>query len=218
VFDIVTFDCYGTLIDWRTGIIGAFSRIARMAGRTVDPEDILREYARFELQMERQAYRPYREVLREASALATAQLAITIPPLESSFLPDSLPDWLPFDDTNAALERLRAAGLGLGILSNVDDDLLAQTRKHFTVDFDLVITAEEVRSYKPREAHFLAARQRIGAARWLHAGQSYFHDMMPTKKLGIPNAWINRLAEEPGPDRAADQQFPDMKSFAATMS
>jgi 2-haloalkanoic acid dehalogenase type II len=218
LFDFITFDCYGTLIDWRSGIAGAFSRIARIAGRSIDPEDVLREYARFELQVEREAYRPYREILREASTLTAAALAIPIPVHDSSFLPESLPDWLPFDDTNAALDRLRAAGIGLGILSNVDDELLAETRKHFTVDFDLIITAQQVRSYKPGEAHFLAARERIGQARWLHAGQSYFHDMMPTKKLGIPNAWINRLGEKPGPEQAADQQFADMRSFAAAMS
>lgn len=216
-FDIITFDCYGTLIDWRTGIADSFARLARSAGVAVDAEDGLREYARFERQVEQLQYRKYRDVLREVSALAADSLGIPIPPDDSSFLADSLPDWLPFHDTNAALKRLRAAGIGLGILSNVDDDLLAETRKHFTVDFDLIITAEQVRSYKPGEAHFLAARERIGAARWLHAGQGYFHDMMPTRSLGIPNAWINRHHEAAGAERAADREFPDMRSFAAAM-
>jgi 2-haloalkanoic acid dehalogenase type II len=216
-FDIITFDCYGTLIDWRTGIADSFSRAARSAGVTVDAEDLLREYDRFERQIENQSYRPYRDILREASALAAGSLGLPIPPADRSFLADSLPDWLPFDDTNAALQRLRAAGIGLGILSNVDDDLLTETRKHFTVDFDLIITAEQVRSYKPGEAHFRAARERIGAARWLHAAQSYFHDMMPTKALAIPNAWINRHHEPAGAERAADREFPDMSSFAAAM-
>ena len=92
----------------------------------------------------------------------------------------SLPRWKPFADTNRALERLRAAGYRLGILSNVDDDLLAETRRHFTVDFDLIITAQQVGSYKPAPGHFVAARKRIGSARWLHAAQSNFHDVAPT--------------------------------------
>ena len=217
-FDFITFDCYGTLIDWRSGIVASFSRMARAAAVVVDGERILREYARFERQIERQSYRPYRDVLRQASALVAASLVLPIPPVESGFLADSLPDWLPFDDTNAALERLRAAGIGLGILSNVDDDLLVETRKHFTVDFDLIITAQQVRSYKPGEAHFLAARERIGPARWLHAGQSYFHDIVPTRAHGIPNAWINRHHEPAGAERAADREFADMKSFAAAMA
>jgi 2-haloalkanoic acid dehalogenase type II len=216
-FDIITFDCYGTLIDWRTGIADSFSRMARSAGVAENADDVLRQYARFERQIENQSYRPYRDILREASALAAASLGLPIPPDDSSFLANSLPDWLPFDDTNAALKRFRAAGIGLGILSNVDDDLLAETRKHFPVDFDLIITAEQVRSYKPGEAHFLAARERIGSARWLHAGQSYFHDMMPTRSLGISNAWINRHHEPAGAEQAADRELPDMKSFAAAM-
>jgi len=216
-FDIITFDCYGTLIDWRTGIVEAFSRIARSAGIAVDGQGVLREYARYERQIEGQPYRSYRDVLTQASALSATSLDLPVPPAERRFLAESLPDWLPFDDTNAALERLRGAGIGLGILSNVDDDLLEETRKHFTVDFDLIITAQQVRSYKPGAAHFLVARERIGQARWLHAAQSYFHDMIPTRAEGIPNAWINRNHEPAGSDQAADREYPDMKSFAESM-
>src|SRR5205085_128228 len=96
-------------------------------------------------------------------------------------------------DTNRALERLKAAGIRLGILSNVDDDLLERTRVHFTVAFELIVTAQQVGSYKPAPNHFRAARERIGeGVRWLHAAQSNFHDIVPTNALGIPNAWINR--------------------------
>ena len=100
--------------------------------------------------------------------------------------------WKPFPDTNAALERLRGAGHQLGILSNVDDDLLSATRRHFTVDFDLIVTAQQVRSYKPGHAHFLKAKDKIGGKRWLHAAQSNFHDIAPATALGIDNAWVNR--------------------------
>jgi len=185
-FDIVTFDCYGTLIDWESGIARAF----REAGVTADRTAVLRAYAEHEPLAERPPFRPYREVLADTARRVAQALGWAAG--DTSFLADSLPSWTPFPDTNGVLERLRAAGLRLGILSNVDDDLLAATRRHFTVDFDLVITAQQVRSYKPGHAHFLAAREAIGAAHWLHAAESNFHDIVPANALGIENAWINR--------------------------
>jgi FMN phosphatase YigB (HAD superfamily) len=127
----------------------------------------------------------------------------------------SLPSWRPFADTNRALSRLAGVGIRLGILSNVDDDLLAGTREHFTVDFDLVITAEQVRSYKPEHGHFLAARERLGDAHWLHAAQSYFHDVVPCAELGIPSAWINRHGEPPAGNVRPDYEFRDLAGLAA---
>ena len=185
-YDFVTFDCYGTLIDWESGIAGAF----RDAGLDADRDAVLRAYAKHEPIAERPPFRPYREVLADTARRVAHALGREID--DGSFLAESLPSWNPFPDTNAALERLRGAGCRLGILSNVDDDLLAETRKHFTVDFDLVITAKQVRSYKPGHAHFLAARNAIGGARWLHAAESNFHDIVPANVLGIENAWINR--------------------------
>ena len=193
-FDFVTFDCYGTLIDWETGIRTAFLRAARADGVSLDEARIIPTYADVEHVVEREQYRRYRDVLGEAARRAGNALGWRVK--YSGFLADSLPSWLPFADTNPALERLRAAGIRLGILSNIDDDLIAQTRRHFTTDFDLVITAQEVGSYKPALMHFLAARERIGSAKWIHAAQSNFHDVVPTNALGIPNAWINRKGNQ----------------------
>ena len=116
-------------------------------------------------------------------------------------------------------------GYRLGILSNTDDDLIAATRKHFTVDFDLVITAQQVGSYKPAPGHFVAARERIGDARWLHAAQSNFHDVVPTNRMNVPNvatrvanAWINRKHERALPDGVPTYEYPDMASFAAAFA
>ena len=202
-FDVITFDCYGTLIDWKSGIRAAF------AGAGLDGEASLRMYHEIEPIVEREKYRSYREVLREtASRIA--------PKVKTNFLADSLPSWKPFPDTNPALERLRRGGIRLGILSNVDDDLIAETRKHFTVDFDLVITAQQVRSYKPAHAHFLTARQRIGDARWLHAAQSNLHDIAPANQLGIPNAWINRHGEKGGLEPT--YEFRDLTALADAMT
>lgn len=191
-FDIITFDCYGTLIDWESGIADAFLDAASENGIVLDRAAVLSAYAAVERRVQQEEYRRYRDVLDEAAARVCHGLGWSIDYERAVFLAESLPRWRPFPDTNPALERLRAAGCRLGILSNIDDDLLAATRKHFTVDFDLIVTAEQVRSYKPYHAHFTTARDRIGKARWLHAAQSNLHDIVPANALGIPTAWINR--------------------------
>jgi 2-haloalkanoic acid dehalogenase type II len=203
-YDIITFDCYGTLIDWDAGIAGAFARAVAETGARLDPRRVLEVYEEIEAVVEAEPYQSYRLVLTESARRLARHLGWALPEARAGFLADSLPLWLPFPDTNAALERLFRAGYRLGILSNVDDDLLAGTRKHFTVPFDLVVTAQQVGSYKPAPAHFVTARERIGTARWLHAAQSPFHDVEPARRHGIPVAWINRkrlVRGEPRPDR-----------------
>src|SRR5262249_53949792 len=106
-----------------------------------------------------------------------------------------LPEWPLFPDTDAALVRMTGAGYRLGILSNVDDDLLSATVRHFSAPIDLIITAQQVGSYKPAHGHFLQARERIGQQRWLHAAQSHFHDVVPASALGVPAVWVNRKRE-----------------------
>jgi 2-haloacid dehalogenase/putative hydrolase of the HAD superfamily len=197
-YDIVTFDCYGTLIDWESGISDAFVRAAREDGVDLRPDEVLRAYALIEPVVEREQFRLYRDVLTETAARVAHALGWPLAYERGTFLVSSLASWKPFPDTNAALERLRAAGLKLGILSNVDDDLLRATRKHFTVDFDLVITAQQVHSYKPAHGHFLAAKEKLAGLRWLHAAQSNFHDIAPATILGIDNAWVNRRNETGG--------------------
>jgi 2-haloalkanoic acid dehalogenase type II len=204
VYDVITFDCYGTLIDWEGGIAGAFTKAVAETGSRLEPAQVLEAYAQVEPAVQAERYRSYRDVLTESARRVARQLGWTLPESRASFLAESLPFWIPFPDTNAALERLFRAGYRLGILSNVDDDLLAGTRKHFTVPFDPIITAQQVHSYKPADGHFLAARERIAGARWLHAAQSHFHDVVPARRLGVPSAWINRKGEpraEPRPDR-----------------
>ena len=198
-FDIITFDCYGTLIDWENGIADAFLRAAREDGIDLRREEILSAYELIEPVVEREYYRLYRDVLTEAAARVAHALGWRLDYERGTFLVTSVSGWLPYDDTNAALERLHAAGYRLGILSNVDDDLLAATRRHFTVEFDLVITAERVHSYKPAPGHFQTARDRIGDARWLHAAQSNFHDIVPANALAVPTAWVNRRGDSPIP-------------------
>jgi 2-haloalkanoic acid dehalogenase type II len=201
-FDIITFDCYGTLVDWNAGITGAFRDAAAREGVTLDAEALLQAYHEVEPAVQRAAYRPYRDVLADVASGCAERLGWPLDPGRSAFLAESLGGWMPFPDANPMLERLAAMGFELGILSNIDEDLFAETRRHLTVSFDLVVTAEQVRSYKPHHGHFLAARTRIGDGRWLHAAQSYFHDIVPARALDIPVVWVNRDRSPPsGPER-----------------
>ncbi|MCI0487415.1 MAG: HAD hydrolase-like protein [Blastocatellia bacterium] len=200
-FEIITFDCYGTLIDWEGGIVSAFQEEAARDGVSLDAGEIIAAYMAAEPLVESESYLPYREVLARVALRVAEKVGWQIAPDRARFLPESVPGWQPFPDTNAALERL-SAKYKFGILSNIDDDLLAETGKHFSVAFDLIVTAEQVRSYKPAFAHFEEAAARLGGKRQLHAAQSYFHDVVPARKLGLPVVWVNRkneLAEDDGP-------------------
>lgn len=194
-YDIITFDCYGTLIDWEGGIASAFQAEAANDGVELRRDQIIDAYSAEEPVVESAPYQPYRDVLNETAILVAGKLGWELSAERARFLAASLPGWRPFPDTNTALERL-SRHFRLGILSNIDDGLLAATRTHFTVDFDLIVTAEQVRSYKPGLAHFKEALSCAGESRLLHAAQSYFHDVVPTTILGIPVAWVNRKGDK----------------------
>ena len=213
-FDFVTFDCYGTLIDWESGIADAFLRAAREDGIDLRRDEVLRAYELIEPVVEREQYRLYRDVLHETAFRVARALGWPLAFERGTFVATSLPHWKPFADTNPSLQRLRDAGYRLGILSNIDDTLLAATRKHFTVGFDLIVTAQQVRSYKPGAAHFIAAREAIGDARWLHAAQSNFHDVVPCNALGIPTAWVNRRGDAALPGGTPTHEVKDLKGLA----
>jgi 2-haloalkanoic acid dehalogenase type II len=213
-YDVITFDCYGTLIDWEGGIGTAFARAAAADARPLDRTQVLQAYAEIEPKVEAASYRRYHDVLTETAQRVAERLGWPLSRERARFLPQSLPDWPPFADTNPALERLVVAGYSLGILSNIDDDLLGGTRRHFTVTFDLIVTAQQVGSYKPAHAHFTEARQRLADKRWLHAAQSYFHDVIPARALGIPIAWINRKHEAPSDGGHANREFHTLTELA----
>jgi 2-haloalkanoic acid dehalogenase type II len=213
-YEVVTFDCYGTLIDWEDGIVSAFTREAAADGISLDRSRIVGAYHEVEPTVEAERYEPYRDVLARTARRVAGRLGWELSEERSRFLPESLPDWSPFPDTNPALVDLAAAGYRLGILSNVDDDLLERTRTHFPVDFEIVVTAAQVRSYKPAPGHFLEARRRIGPARWLHAAQSWFHDVVPAHELGIPVAWVNRKSERRSEDSEPDAEVANLTGLS----
>jgi len=213
-YDVITFDCYGTLIDWESGIGAWFQENAAADRIAIGRSEALAAYAEIEPAVEAETFRAYREVLTETVRRVATRFEWTPSPERARGLAESLPGWKPFPDTNPALERLVSAGHRLGILSNVDDDLLAGTLRHFTVPFDLLVTAQQVRSYKPAPGHFETARRRIGRSRWLHAAQSHFHDVVPCRALGIPVAWINRKGESGREDVRPDIEVSTLAGLA----
>ncbi|HEY3971851.1 MAG TPA: haloacid dehalogenase type II [Candidatus Sulfotelmatobacter sp.] len=202
-FEILTFDCYGTLIDWESGILSAFHRILAAHENSlrekIDDATILKLYGDFEQRAEQGLFQPYREVLQSVVRQFGAELGLTPTAEEISSLPDSLPTWLPWPDTVAALRQLKTR-YRLAILSNVDDDLFAKTRPKLEVDFDQVITAQQARAYKPSLKIFELALGRINAPahRVLHVGQSIYHDVIPAQALGLATVWVNRSSARPG--------------------
>jgi 2-haloalkanoic acid dehalogenase type II len=214
LYDVVTFDCYGTLIDWESGIGRAFAAEAVKIGHPVDAAAAVNLYVDVEAAVEQEGYRRYRDILAETARRVAARLGWPLPPERTGFLAESLPAGPQFPDTNAALRRLATAGYRLGILSNVDDDLLVWSRRLLAAMFEIVITAQQVGSYKPASPHFVAARTVIGGARWLHAAQSHYHDITPCAALGIPAAWINRKPSPPSSAARAVETFPTLTGLA----
>jgi 2-haloalkanoic acid dehalogenase type II len=213
-YEVITFDCYGTLIDWERGLCDGFAAAAAASGRPVDTAAAMRLFRETEPVVQAETFRSYRDILAETGRRVAVRLGWPLPAARAGFLAESLLGWTPFPDTNAALRRLSAAGYRLGILSNVDNDLLAWTCRHLAAPFDLIVTAEQVRSYKPAPGHFLEARTRIKDRPWLHAAQSYFHDVTPCRTLGIPCAWINRKGEAPAGAARPDREFRTLTALA----
>ncbi|MGH9553654.1 MAG: HAD-IA family hydrolase, partial [Terriglobales bacterium] len=162
-FRLLTFDCYGTLIDWEAGIFSALRPILAHHGKTISDSDLLRLYSELESEAELGEFRPYRQVLESVVHGFGERLGFTPTESQARSLPDSLPNWLPFPDTIAALGKLKAR-YRLAIISNVDDDLFAASARRFEVTFDYVITAQQARAYKPSLQIFRLAQQRTGVA------------------------------------------------------
>jgi 2-haloacid dehalogenase len=216
-FDVLTFDCYGTLIDWETGIVAA---LRRAASWPCTDEELLERFGTHEAEAEAGPYRPYREVLAAAARGIARDLDVELSDAAAAF-GSSVGDWPPFADSPEALRRL-AARYRLGVVTNCDQDLFAASNRRLGVRFDWVITAERVRSYKPNPRHFEVALQEIGLPkeRVLHVAQSLFHDHVPAKRLGLSTVWIDRRAGRTGSgatppaEAEPDAVFPSLAAFA----
>jgi 2-haloacid dehalogenase len=215
--DFVTFDCYGTLIDWELGAYEAFQKEADRDGFTIERNELIPRFIEVQREIQRGSYELYAEVLRRTAVQVASDLGWDLEPSRSGFLPDSVPRWPPFRETNAQLERF-AKKYEIGILSNIDDKLLGATRRHFRVDFDLVVTAQQVRSYKPDPAHFKECARRIGPKKksWVHVGSGYETDIDPCLKQRTPVIWVNRRGEEPpeGAKKKPDRVVKNLREAA----
>lgn len=196
-YKLLTFDCYGTLIDWASGIRAGLTSLLDQAGVEANANEVYEAYLPIEMELEKPPWRPYAEVLQQAVVQLAARFGFEVNDANRRALVESLPAWVPFPDTNSALKRLKEK-YKLAILSNIDRDLFARTAEHFEVNFDWVVTAEDVRAYKPTPDHFerILALSGIPPTEILHAAQSLYHDIVPCAKLGRPAVWINRRNEK----------------------
>ncbi len=220
-FDALTFDCYGTLIDWERGILNAFQLVLSRHDVAPTEDQLLERYAAHEEEIERGVYRTYREVLTASARGVCADLGVDPPHAGIAAFASSVGDWPAFPDSAAALRALKTQ-FKLGVLTNCDDDLFAGSNRRLGVDFDWIVTAQQARGYKPRRENFeaLFARVDVPRERILHVAQSLFHDHAPAKSLGMTTVWINRRHDKPGfgatppADATPDLVCPDMRSFA----
>ena len=192
----VTFDVYGTLIDWESGAYDAFTKEAERDGYTLSREELAPLFLKVQQEIKSGSYELYAEVLRRTAVNISRELGWPLEPSRSGFLPDSVARWPPFKETNTQLDRFRKK-FELGLISNIDDKLLGETRRWFKTDFDLVVTAQQVRSYKPDPAHFKECARRIGGKKgWVHIGSGYDADVAPLLKMNVPVIWVNRRGDK----------------------
>jgi 2-haloacid dehalogenase len=189
-----TFDCYGTLIDWNSGLRAALGS-----------DELLERYHEVEPQVQRESPgMSYREVMGETARRIGA--------------PDpagTLPSWEPFPEVRGALEELRERGWRLAILSNTDRDYIEASMARIGVPFELAIVASEIGSYKPAHGHWHAFERKTGRMPDVHVAASLFHDVAPANELGLPSVWINRLGEAPG--TAPTREIQDLSTLPAVL-
>lgn len=198
-FKVLSFDCFGTLIDWETGIHSAIAPILEAHGIGVSRDEILQRYGSIEAGLEREAYMPYREILPRAMEEIGAGYSLKLNSVEINSLLESFANWPPFPDTVKSLRKLQSR-YRLAIISNVDNVLFKLTARKLEIEFDWIVTAEEIGSYKPALENFRYALRLFGMEKKhvLHVAQSLYHDISPANQLGLATVWVNRRKNEIG--------------------
>jgi 2-haloacid dehalogenase len=220
-FEVLTFDCYGTLIDWEAGILAAIRPTLDAHGVALTDDQLLERFAHHEASLEAGAYQSYRAVLAGTLGALAQELGVVVTAADLSAFGESVSDWPAFPDSVDALQRL-AHRYRLGVITNCDDDLFAASAQHLGVTFEWVVTAEQAREYKPRPAPFLLALKTIEVRPELilHVAQSLYHDHVPARNLGLATAWVNRRGDRPGfgatPPAIADPdlEVPNLRTLA----
>ncbi len=221
-YQALTFDCYGTLVDWESGILGALKPILSAHDVKVNDREVINYYAEVEPGIQQEGYIKYREVLQKGVQKFGDRFGFTPTATEIESLPESLQNWQPFPDTVEALQSLKQK-YKLVIISNIDDDLFAATAKHLKVEFDEIITAEQAKSYKPSLNNFKLAFSRIGIPpeQILHVAASLYHDIVPARSLGLTTVWVNRNAQDSTHLPKSSQpnlEVPDLRSLVSLMN
>jgi len=224
-FDVLTFDCYGTLIDWERGILDALQPILAAHGETSTDDEVLELYGRLEAAVEAGPYLKYREVLGRVLQRMGEDRDFSPTRSQLEEFSASVGDWPAFPDVPAALRAL-GQRFQLGVISNIDDDLFAASEAKLGRRVDWVVTAEQVGAYKPSRRNFLLGIQRSGVPREriLHVAQSKFHDIVPAKELGLATVWVNRRRGKtgsgatPAAEVTADWEVVDLRELAERIS
>ena len=186
----LTFDCYGTIADWNACMLSALEPVVGTAAGT-----LLAAYHRAEAILEAgPQWRPYREVLTDGLTLASRRTGIGVRPGLSGALVEAWPGMAIFPDVDEALTALVASGWHLAILTNCDNDLFESTAEKLPAPFEIVVTAEQVKSYKPDLGHFRKFAEMTGAtpANWIHVANSWVHDISPASRMGLRSVWVDR--------------------------
>jgi 2-haloacid dehalogenase len=224
-FEVLSFDCYGTLIDWESGILKALKTILSNHNINIGDQQILELFAQRESIQEERKYLKYREVLKKIVQNFGEKHSFEPSEEELNSLAESIQDWEFFPDTVRALKALQKR-YKLTIISNIDNDLFAYTAKKLEVEFDWIITAEQVKSYKPSLRNFEFAIQKMGIApdKLLHVAQSVYHDIVPAKTMGLTAVWVNRRQGKEGFGATVpatgnpDLEVPDLKTLVSLMN
>jgi 2-haloacid dehalogenase len=220
-FEALTFDCYGTLIDWEAGILAGLRPMLAKRGIDRPDEELLEAYADLEAAAEAGPYQRYREILAAGMRGVGVRYGVEADAAEATAFGDSVGDWPAFPDSVAALARLHER-FRLGVITNCDDDLFARSAARLETTFEWVVTAQTAGSYKPNARNFEVAIERIGLPRErvLHVAQSLYHDHVTARRLGLATVWIDRrqgsagFGATPPAEATPDATFPDMASFA----
>ncbi len=213
----VTTDCYGTLIDWEKGLADAFRKEADRDGFSFDESRFIARFLEVQAEIMSGSYELYAEVLRRTAVKVAKEIGWELEPSRAQFVPDSVASWQPFRESNAAMDRL-AGRYDVGIVANIDDKLLGISRRHLRTELDIVVTAQQVRSYKPDEAHFRECARRLGGKKgWVHIASGYAADVAPCLKLKVPVIWINRHGEKLEGRKKADAEVKTFRAAAAKL-
>lgn len=212
---VISFDCYGTLVDWEAGITSFLTQTFKDKGVLADVSGVLKAREDIEFELIQGAYRSYSDILSLSLKDAFYRFGIQYSDVDGKRLAESVPNWPVFTETRPALEKL-AKKSRLVIISNIDNDIIEKTRNNIGAKFRLTVTAQDAQAYKPSIKPFELAQRKLGCkpADFLHVSSGFRYDIPPAHKLGFRTAWINRKHEEKPKGHQVDHEFESLTQLA----